>query len=384
MEIKPVSKPISSSLMSDIISLFDVPEEFVLEYQKQQPSLDWHTKSWEEFYQKLCPTNKMYVPYAMSSIVRGRDFYSLLEKLGCVRAKNRYLDIGTAYAGYLRAFKENGFNEVVGIEVKEHLAKLGLANIHGLNNARLIVGDFLNDDYSSLGTFDLISCNDVIEHVADASLAIKKMSTMVAQGGVLILAVPNKDCISNVKSDGHFNLFGITQLHRNIAPNYYAAASELNSLHSGIDFRNLKVDEYNFEMGEMYHLDWYIDELNNHNLNVDIADINKIGNIKDAPILLSELKDVYFNWCATIAPTLDQKYANEIIVAVDNYINQLEDDLSLISNEDSTEYFENKYLNSCWYFLAYKEKPFFRKINFHNLIGRIKKNILHHKQAKTE
>lgn len=375
MKNKLTPTTISPMLVNDIKNLFDIPDQFLGEYQKQQPALDWQKNSWESFYQTLSPTNKMYVSYALSTVVRGRDFYSLLDNLGCIHVKNRYLDIGTAYAGYLRAFKEQGFHEVVGIEVQEHLAKLGTANIDGLKNARLIVSDFLHEDTSSLGMFDLISCNDVIEHVADAALALEKMSHMVKKGGYLILAVPNKDSVSNVKSDGHFNLFGITQLHRDTAANYYAAISELDSPSAGFAFRKSKIDEYKFEMGEMYHLDWYTAHLSRHNLRVEIADINKIGRIKDAQALLSDLKDVYRHWRDTIAPKLDQELAHQMGTAIDNYINQFTSDLLLISDENSQEYFENKYLISCWYLIAGSEKPISSKFKIANILRFFKHNI---------
>lgn len=134
--------------------------------------------------------------------------------------RRRYLDIGTAYGGFLIAFREGGFQEVIGIEIDNQLTRLGRANIQNVPNARILQGDFVRDDFSALGKFDVITCNDVIEHVSDPVVAIQKIAAMLEPQGVAYLEIPNKDCIDFVILDGHFQIFGITQLERQDAALY--------------------------------------------------------------------------------------------------------------------------------------------------------------------
>lgn len=329
-------------LLSDIIQKFNVSEKFVLEYQRLRPDLDWSKKTWEEFLDSLSSLDRLHISFAMSTVLRGRYSFSLLNGHSCIRTKKRYLDIGTAYAGFLRAYKEQGFEEAIGIELQERLAILGRANIDGLDNTQVIVGDFIQDDYSYLGAFDVLTCNDVIEHVDDAIVAIQKMSDMVADGGTLCMEVPNRDCISFVASDGHFQIFGITQLDRDDAALHYEAV--------------LKADRknYYFQMGEMYELDWYIEQLARNGLNAFIADTHKTGTVKEVPELIAGLQRAYAEWRQYLKPHLPPLLAARLTEAVESYIQRLEQDFLGIKDELSRKRFEDKYLRSFWTILAIK------------------------------
>lgn len=329
-------------LLDDVIRKFNVSEKFVLEYQRLRPDLDWSKRIWDEFLDSLSPLDRLHISFAMSTVLRGRYAFSLLDAHSYIRTKKRYLDIGTAYAGFLRAFKEQGFEEAIGIELQERLAILGRANIDGLDNTQVIVGDFIQDDYSYLGAFDVVTCNDVIEHVDDAIIAIQKMSGMVVEGGVLSMEVPNRDCVSFVASDGHFQIFGITQLDRDNAALHYEAV--LNA-----DRKN-----YFFQMGEMYELDWYVEQLSRKGLTAFIADTHKIGSVKEVPELIAELQRAYTEWRKSVKPHLEPSLAARLTNAVEAYIQLLEQDFSRIEDEFSRKRFEDKYLRSFWTILAIK------------------------------
>lgn len=329
-------------LLDDIVWKFNVSEKFVLEYQRLRSDLDWSRRNWEEFLDSLSSLDRLHISFAMSTVLRGRYAFSLLDGHSCIRAKKRYLDIGTAYAGFLRAFKEQGFEEAIGIELQERLAILGRANIDGLDNTHVIVGDFIQDDYSYLGAFDVVTCNDVIEHVDDAVIAIQKMSGMVAEGGALSMEVPNRDCVSFVASDGHFQIFGITQLDRNDAAAHYEAV-----LHA--DRKN-----YFFQMGEMYELDWYVEQLARNGLTAFIADTHRIGGIDEVSGLVAELRRAYTEWGVNVKPDLEPPLAERLTNAVEVYIQQLEQDFSRVKDEASRKQFEDKYLRSFWTIFAVK------------------------------
>ena len=168
------------------------------------------------------PLFKMYVSFALSANDRGRDAARKLEKYINIKGK-RFLDVGCAYGGFLVAFAEQGASEVVGIDIDEKLLKLGRANVIDYDiKANIINQDLLNDDLPNLiGTFDIITCNDVIEHVSDPIHAILNLSDLLRPGGVLFMAIPNAFYVGFIREDGHFRLPGITLLERDEAKRYY-------------------------------------------------------------------------------------------------------------------------------------------------------------------
>jgi 2-polyprenyl-3-methyl-5-hydroxy-6-metoxy-1,4-benzoquinol methylase len=79
------------------------------------------------FDQKLTnPNVATWLDYALSTNMRGRAFAEILRPYFPEHAQ-RYLDIGSAYGGFLIGFMELGL-EVMGIEVDEKLVLLSQAN----------------------------------------------------------------------------------------------------------------------------------------------------------------------------------------------------------------------------------------------------------------
>ena len=333
-------------LFSDIANRFHVPEKFVRLYREQgYGSIDWAWPNWPDFLENLPPLQKLSVPFAMSTVMRGQSMFLLLKSQSCIRKKNRYLDVGTGYGGFLRAAKKMGFKEVIGIELQPQLVQLARANIDELQGAQVLIGDFVKEDFSSLGYFDLITCNDVIEHVDDPALAIQKMSSLANQDGCISFEVPNKDAIEFVKSDGHFLIFGITQLAKNEAAAYYSA-------YTGAD-----KSEYDFEMGEMYELDWYFGKLKENGWSAFIADTHSMGGIEDVPDQLADLKKAYQQWQEVTKPRLNADIAQHVTTSIDRYIRDLEQDFIRLGDNSSRGKFKDKYLRSFWTIIATKGHP---------------------------
>ena len=155
------------------------------------------------------PNYQRYVSYALSTTERGRAVASLVSKHRPL-AGARYLDVGTGWGGYLVAFAEQGVAGSVGIEVDEALAKAAETNIreHGLT-AQVILGDVGEPSTTAeLGPFDIITCDDVIEHVAQPDALIATLSRLCAESGLVVLNIPNKLAYACVLSDPHHGLFG--------------------------------------------------------------------------------------------------------------------------------------------------------------------------------
>ncbi|HEY3500475.1 MAG TPA: class I SAM-dependent methyltransferase [Polyangiaceae bacterium] len=54
----------------------------------------------------------------------------------------------------------------------------------------LTAGDFEREHAERFGRFDLVVCSEVIEHVADDALALRRLERFLAPGGCLIVTVP--------------------------------------------------------------------------------------------------------------------------------------------------------------------------------------------------
>src|SRR3982751_2130414 len=86
----------------------------------------------------------------------------------------------------------------------EPLARLG-ANVKGIDAAPEVIAvarehsaaqglsiDYRNGDVQELeGQFDLITCMEVIEHVADPAAFVNALARRLALGGLLIMSTPN-------------------------------------------------------------------------------------------------------------------------------------------------------------------------------------------------
>lgn len=153
--------------------------------------------------------------YGMSGILRGDGVLALLRHRLDDLPGRRYLDVGCGLGGSLIAFSRAGF-EVTGIEVDVERLRLAEANCRDLGLIeRVHLASIMDRErIASLGRFDVITMIDVIEHVDDAERAVRHVLELLAPGGVLLMQIPNQDALDAVARDGHFNLFGITQLAR--------------------------------------------------------------------------------------------------------------------------------------------------------------------------
>ncbi|MHC1723465.1 MAG: methyltransferase domain-containing protein [Aminipila sp.] len=168
------------------------------------------------------PLSKMYLDFALSTVGRGELVKNIISQHLDIKGK-KYLDIGCAYGGFLASFEKAGAINVTGIDVNEQLLDYSKAIIEDCKlSAQVFKKDILNlEEVLPLGKFDLITCNDVIEHVEDPKVGLANMVTMLNEKGTLFMQIPNRLSASFIKSDGHFQLFGISILPKLSADKYY-------------------------------------------------------------------------------------------------------------------------------------------------------------------
>lgn len=210
----------SATIIKDAMAKYCVGSSYAEAY------LNYWTKANNRAFASLTEILEMPQPhqrwygYAMSALQRGRKFYSAHQDEFPASGK-RYLDVGCGFGGFLVAFAEHGY-DVTGVEIDPVRVELSRANCRDLGKGEVIEGSILDDALiDRLGRFDVITCNDVIEHVLDVPKTIHHMVKLLNPGGVLLLEIPNRDFLGSVAADDHYSLHGITQLERDTAIEYF-------------------------------------------------------------------------------------------------------------------------------------------------------------------
>lgn len=191
----------------------------------------------------------MWFDYAMSTNQRARNFFEQ-HRPDIGDRRGRYLDVGCGFGGFLVVFAEQGF-EVRGIELDPERVAFSRANCLDVGLRDVVEErNILNPNIAlHLGGFDVITCLDVIEHVLDVEKTLEHLARLLNPGGVLILEIPNMDSIAFVQSDGHFKLFGITQLDRAESIDYHK-----------------RFFGFEYDVGYYHPLDFYTSQLAAHGL----------------------------------------------------------------------------------------------------------------------
>ena len=287
------------------------------------------------------PLTNTWFSYGLSTNQRGRWFAQCMLQYMSKNPK-RYLDVGCGYGGFMVAFHEIGL-DVYGFDLDSRLVAFSKSNLKdfGVDSGRVQIGDILNTEFlAHLKTFDIITANDVIEHVNDVDLALKHMAGLLNPSGILLLQIPNKDYVGFISKDGHYHLFGITLLRRKDAKKYYQMVFG---------------DDYT--VGEYYEIDYYINKLSQYNCYATL--LPPIYAQKGiVPILMGFLITfpglIYF-WLKSNKPVFSMKllvtvnyFGYVIAFLVDGF-------LSLLSKEKK-EAFRIKYTRDFWLIMATKRQ----------------------------
>ena len=168
------------------------------------------------------PVKKMWVEWSLQTVERGHCVKDIVSQHTSLEGK-RYLDIGCGHRGFVVAFKQAGVSEAMGIDINPTWIECSkaLAEEYHIEMPCYQKDILKSDDIDELGMFDIITCNDVIEHVPGPDAAINHIARLLKPTGLLFMEIPNKFSAAFIKSDGHFKLFGITLLPKWIADRYF-------------------------------------------------------------------------------------------------------------------------------------------------------------------
>ncbi|KGM55122.1 hypothetical protein N800_00390 [Lysobacter daejeonensis GH1-9] len=198
-------------LASALAKRYGISTEFCSRYIADNRLAHAPTVDVNSFLGGLGETQRLYLDYALSTNQRGESVRRQFD-VGPRAPHQRVLDIGCGQGGAIRAFSAAG-RDAIGIEIDPTLAEYARLNL-GPQGDRIKCLDVLTCNLDELGTFDLILCSDVIEHVGDPDAMVAIAARLLRPGGTFVLQVPNKDSIHQVIADGHFRIAGLTLLSR--------------------------------------------------------------------------------------------------------------------------------------------------------------------------
>lgn len=323
---------------SEIVQRFGLTEAFVQQMfgatGRKAPGKE--IDQWEDLVDPAQQMSSAYIHFALSNVVRGRQARDLIVRETGIKA-GRSLDVGSAYGGMVAAFAEAGF-AAQGVEIDAAWCDLGNLNCRSKGFGNLIRrGDFLAE--GGFGQHDVVTCNDVIEHVMAPRQAIEKMAAMLNPGGALYLVIPNGRSWDHVVRDGHYGQFAINLLDHHAAVAYYDAAC-----------RSMFGRPYS--CGEFYDLAWYVDVIGAQGLD---ARVRRPGAVKlpdQAAFdeILAKLDKANAEWKPTKLPEI---LVDNVRNAFARYRRALARDYADARNDPSKhEHFADTYLTPFWTVIA--------------------------------
>lgn len=285
---------------------------------------------------KGSPMYETYVNYALGTNMRG-DILAKELSNHIPLADRSYVDIGTAYGGFMVAFEKMGCKNVFGMEIDDRLVNICRLNLqeNGLNPESVIRYDICQPLPGKLKKkFDVITCTDVLEHVLDVPSTINNIIALAAYGSYIYLEIPNRYHVNNVLSDPHFGLFGITLLDRDDAMEYF----------------NMEM-KGEYLVGDYYNLEYFLSFFPAKLFNV-VNISNPVLPIASDELFLKEVKNAYLEKVSKLS--ISNKLKGILIERFDQYIRKY---TTQMGNPDL-----NSYYVQSWKLIIYKKKGFVREL----------------------
>lgn len=131
------------------------------------------------------PKYAAYASYASDKWLICRNLNKFLRKILKYKISGKLLDVGCAMGYFVEMAKKAGF-DAYGFDASEFAVKKAKAKLDG----RIAVGTIHSVKYPQK-SFDVITMFDVIEHLGDPIRDLKKLSTLLKDDGILIIATGN-------------------------------------------------------------------------------------------------------------------------------------------------------------------------------------------------
>jgi 2-polyprenyl-3-methyl-5-hydroxy-6-metoxy-1,4-benzoquinol methylase len=189
--------------------------------------------------------------YWLDAIKRGELVKATVSKFASAADRAKVLDVGCGDGGTAIAFIKSG-NEVYAIDVDYEIIKRAKARAEEEKvKVNFLVADGLRSPFMH-SFFDIIICNDVIEHVLKPPKLTMEAHRTLKSGGIIYLSAPNKISPYQIIHDDHYGLFGISLMPRRIAKWYVTkirkATREYNVYSSFTYWSLLRILSFYFEV----------------------------------------------------------------------------------------------------------------------------------------
>jgi 2-polyprenyl-3-methyl-5-hydroxy-6-metoxy-1,4-benzoquinol methylase len=211
------------------------------------------------------PQYQVWLDYVLGTNARGEDVVNTVRSFMPHLTGKRHLDIGCGYGGTCIAFGKAGCTSK-GIDISAGLLDLAQQNLADHSNlpVELRQMDSMNwDEVCSLGKFDVITCDNVIEHVSVPERLISQIRLLLNPGGVVYLTIPNAFSVGQIRKDGHYGQFGV---------------SLLDSV-DGTRFVKNRIQESVYDVSFYYPFGYYEDQFQKYHLSSQI--INRFPDSSD-------------------------------------------------------------------------------------------------------
>jgi 2-polyprenyl-3-methyl-5-hydroxy-6-metoxy-1,4-benzoquinol methylase len=122
----------------------------------------------------------------------------ILKQLSKILGKGKLLDVGCFKADFLNVAKSKDW-EVYGTEISKHAIDYA-KKVYGIGVDK---GSLLDIKYED-SFFDVVTMNDVIEHLHDPKAYVEKVAKIMKPGGVFYVGTPNFNSLSRVLFGKHW------------------------------------------------------------------------------------------------------------------------------------------------------------------------------------
>jgi 2-polyprenyl-3-methyl-5-hydroxy-6-metoxy-1,4-benzoquinol methylase len=164
------------------------------------------------------PLYQMNLDYALNAIERGDIIAEIMEEHIPISG-GKVLDLGCGEGGVAIAFALRGAS-VTALDVSPgRIERMGVwAKEHDVD-VDGVVASALETGLAS-SQYDIVICNDFMEHVTQPQLLAYEVERLLKDGGYFYLSVQNRLSLTGVISDPHTSLFGLTWMPRWLAKIY--------------------------------------------------------------------------------------------------------------------------------------------------------------------
>ncbi len=289
---------------------------------------------------------KTWLNWGLGGFERAEQTFDKISQYRDLSSCLRHLDIGCG-PGYLSTvFALNGF-ESIGLDSDRVAMAQANANKKDFpdKNLQFIEMDCMADELLTLGKFDVITVDNVIEHVESPSLLLSRLKNVLRKDGIIYIVAPNARSINLVKSDPHYNLFGLSLLDKT------HGRSLLNAL-TEIDFYDVNSSFFKDDMAI------YCDRFEKHNFRYCICDdsTNAIKRVAFLNIDIEVLRDDLYAELGAMKVKLPESLFCKLENAVVDYMKEIEKEFNLLKDDNSRfqinlDKFYYKFLASSYFFI---------------------------------